>query len=360
MQNRFRQYVDKTGKALIRDAIRCLQVNMGYLDNLHFRRCHGGVPMKMMGLAVMQDCLKFVDNAGKIAVDIFGESSTLNPNLPILIKILRQIKSVKQIMLRVNLDIIENSEYRHLPEFLAKNNVEIIASMPFYKETNLTDRQRFFRKIEVLKQLNSIGYGTKKSNLKLNLVYRPLGAFLPVQGNLEAVYRENLGNDYGIIFDDFFAIPNMPIDRFRAFLTQKGLLNSYMNLLIRNFDVAKLDKVMCREQINVDWRGRLFACCFNQMVRLPAVTFKPIGKIRPEDLLGLSIETDDHCFGCTAGAVCRGSSSYSWMNPENKKVAPVNCRQFDEYNVLQSTVNLRKYKSYCERLCGSCRQSRGC
>lgn len=310
MQNRFRQYVDKTGKALIRDAIRCLQVDMGYVGNLHFRRCHG-VPMRRMGLAVMQDCLKFVDNAGKIAVDIFGGASTLNPSLPVFIKILRQIKSVKRIMLHVNLDIIEKPEYRHLPEFLAKNNVEIIAAMPFYRESNLTEHQGYFRKVEVLKRLNSIGYGTKKSKLKLSLGYKPAGAFLPVQGNLEAAYRENLGNAYGIVFDDFFAINNIPVGRFRAFLAQKDLLSSYMDLLICNFNAAKLDKVRCRQQIHVDWRGRLFACCFNQIVRLPVFTFNPIGKIRPEDLLGLSIETGDHCFGCTAGAVYRGSSAYS-------------------------------------------------
>ena len=70
---------------------------------------------------------------------------------------------------------------RILAEFLANNNIEIVASLPCYTEENV-DKQRgkgvFSKSIDSLKMLNKLGYGKGNDLSKLNLVYNPLGDFL--------------------------------------------------------------------------------------------------------------------------------------------------------------------------------------
>lgn len=314
--NKFQEYVDKAQQPLVRDAIHCLQVNMGYLCNLQCRHCHveaGPNRLETMSLAVVEDCLRFAENAGEIDVDITGGSPEMNQHLSYFISHLRQIKSVKRIIVRSNLVILQDPAYSHLPEFFAANGVEIVASMPCYTESNVTAQRGkgvYSANIEVLKRLNSLGYGTGKPELQLSLVYNPGGDYLPgPQSELEVAYKENLGNDFGITFDTLFTITNMPIGRFRTDLAGQGLLDGYRELLISNFNAKNLDKIMCRKQINVDWRGRLFDCDFNQMLKVPAFINDTIGSVTAKDLVGLTIQTDEHCFGCTAGAgsSCQGS-----------------------------------------------------
>ena len=62
-------------------------------------------------------------------------------------------------------------------------------------------------------------YGAPGSGLVLDLVYNPLGAFLPPpQEKLEAKYKEELEQVFGIVFNSLFTITNMPIKRFADFL----------------------------------------------------------------------------------------------------------------------------------------------
>jgi len=314
--NKFQKYADKEKSPLVRDAIHCMQVNMGYLCNLQCHHCHveaGPDRTETMSLAVVDDCLRFADNAGEIDVDITGGSPEMNQHLMYFISNLRQFKAVKRIIVRSNLIILQETAYHHLPEFFAANEVEIVASMPCYTESNVTAQRGegvYSANIEVLKRLNTLGYGTGKTERKLSLVYNPGGACLPgPQSELEAAYKENLGNDFGITFDTLFTITNMPVGRFRTDLADEGLLNGYMDLLVNNFNAKNLDKVMCRNQINVDWQGRLFDCDFNQMLKMPVPVSDTIHNITAKDLVGLPIQTGDHCFGCTAGAgsSCQGS-----------------------------------------------------
>ena len=84
-----------------------------------------------------------------------------------------------------------------MPEFLAGEQVEIVASMPCYLEDNV-DRQRgkgvFDGSIRGLQRLNALGYGRDGSGLVLNLVYNPQGPSLPPpQAALEADYKRVLG-----------------------------------------------------------------------------------------------------------------------------------------------------------------------
>lgn len=70
--------------------------------------------------------------------------------------------------------------------------------------------------------LNELGYGKAGSGLELNLVYNPLGAFLPPeQQELEDKYRAELWDEFGIEFNQLFTVTNMPIKRFADFLYRR-------------------------------------------------------------------------------------------------------------------------------------------
>lgn len=219
---------------------------------------------------------------------------------------------------RCNLTILVTAGFEDLPEFLATNEVEVVASLPCYLEANV-DRQRgdrvFQRSLAALHRLNELGYGRPDSQLTLTLVYNPTGASLPPpQQRLEDDYRRELRSRYGIEFTRLFTITNMPISRFLADLLESGKYESYMRKLVEAFNPATLDGLMCRSMLSVDWQGNLFDCDFNQMLDLP------VNHLGPRNILALDrvgfdllrireIVTGKHCFGCTAGAgsSCSGS-----------------------------------------------------
>jgi radical SAM/Cys-rich protein len=204
-------------------------------------------------------------------------------------------------------------EQNDLAEFLAGEQVEIVASMPCYLEDNV-DRQRgqgvFESSIHGLKQLNTLGYGRDGSGLVLDLVYNPQGPSLPPpQQALEADYKRVLGERYGIVFNRLYTLANMPIQRFGSMLISKGEFEGYLDTLRHAHRDANLDGVMCRNLISVDWRGYVYDCDFNQMLRLP-LAYRDRPSVHLSDLIdaeldGNSIRVAGHCFGCTAG---QGSS----------------------------------------------------
>jgi radical SAM/Cys-rich protein len=191
----------------------------------------------------------------------------------------------------------------------------MVASLPCYSLENV-DRQRgkgvFDKSITALKELNALGYGREGSELTLDLVYNPQGATLPPeQGKLQADYKRELFEHFGIVFNELFALANMPIQRFGSVLISKGRFDDYMHLLKQNFAAANLPNVMCRSLVSVDWQGYLYDCDFNQMLGLTlpasaADSARPhLRDLLEEDLAGRSIRVADHCYGCTAG---QGSS----------------------------------------------------
>jgi radical SAM/Cys-rich protein len=314
----FRECVEDAREPLVRDRVDLLQVNMGYVCNLRCSHCHleaGPDRKESMSRAVVDDCLRFAQDAGAIDVDITGGAPEANSNLDYFISQLRRLTTVKRIIVRSNLAILEETGKKHLPELFAANGVEIVSSMPCYLEGNVAAQRGegvYGKNISVLRRLNALGYGTGRTGLKLHLVYNPGGAFLPgPQAELEAAYKENLGNDFGIKFDSLFTIANMPIGRFRSDLAKQGLLAGYLELLTDSFNKQNLNKVMCRSQISVDWQGRLYDCDFNQALGIPAAAAGTIGSVRAQDLTGVPIQAGDHCFACTAGSgsSCQGSFS---------------------------------------------------
>ena len=299
---------------LRRKNLETLQVNLGYRCNQSCVHCHvnaGPTRTEEMTLETMRTVLRYLDATGVGTLDITGGAPELNPHFRELIEGARALGV--HVIDRCNLTILEEPEKEGLAEFLAANRVEIIASMPCYTE-ELVDRQRgkgvYEQSIRALRRLNGLGYGMDASGLELNLVYNPQGPSLPPpQEKLEADYKRELGDRFGIRFNRLYTLANMPIARFGSMLISKRQFNDYMRLLQESFREENLDSVMCRTLISVDWQGYVYDCDFNQMLGIPLrVAGKPrvkLSDLTGRDLEGNPIVVKNHCFGCTAG---QGSS----------------------------------------------------
>jgi radical SAM/Cys-rich protein len=297
-----------------RDRLEVLQVNLGYRCNQECGHCHvnaGPTRKEMMSRGTLEEVISFLQLSGIKKLDLTGGAPELNPYFRDLVLTVRGMNI--HVIDRCNLTIFNEPGQEGLAEFLADHEVEVMASLPCYLQENV-DQQRgkgvYQASIHALQNLNKQGYGMKDSGLILNLVYNPLGPYLPPpQRTLEEDYRKQLGECYGIVFDRLYTFTNMPIHRFGNFLISNGEFFSYMKLLREAYREANLFSVMCRSLISVDWQGNVYDCDFNQMLGLP---LNMEGKFRVHlselsgmDLQGLSIAVWDHCYGCTAG---QGSS----------------------------------------------------
>jgi len=296
--------------ALRRGQLDTLQVNLGYRCNQSCLHCHvnaGPQRTETMSRETVADVLAFLEVSGVRQLDLTGGAPELNAHFRSLVMRAREIGV--HVMDRCNLTVLEEPGQEGLAEFLAHQQVEITASLPCYLEDNV-DRQRgkgvFKRSIGVLQHLNALGYGSDDARLALNLVYNPQGAVLPpAQARLEADYRKDLGERFGIRFTRLYTLANMPIQRFGSTLVSKGTFDEYMALLRGAHRDENLEDVMCRRMLSVDWQGYVYDCDFNQMLGLP---LRVEGTQRPHltdligrDLSGNAIAVRDHCYGCTAG-----------------------------------------------------------
>lgn len=291
-------------------SVTTLQINLGKVCNQTCHHCHvdaGPQRTESMAKDTIDQILEVLDRTPEIAtVDITGGAPEMNPYFEYLVEQCR-VRN-RHVIDRCNLTIFYMKGKSHLPEFLAQHQVEIIASLPCYQETNV-DEQRgqgvFDRSITALQTLNNHGYGKEGTNLFLHLVYNPLGPSLPPsQHDLEQDYKNELMNRYGIQFNQLLTITNMPISRFLEDLQESGQLDDYYSLLMENFNTATVEDVMCRSLINVGWDGRLSDCDFNQMLDLPLQNSSPQW-IRDFNLANLEhrpIVVGPHCLGCTAGS----------------------------------------------------------
>jgi len=291
-----------------------LQLNVGYRCNQSCVHCHVDASphrTEEMGADVADIALHFLKRRRIATLDITGGAPELNPHFRRLVTGARALGV--HVMDRCNLTILEEPGQDDLAAFLAREHVEVVASMPCYLEENV-DRQRgkgaFEKSIRALQQLNALGYGRAGSDLVLNLVYNPQGPSLPPpQEALEADYKRVLGERYGIVFNHLFTLANMPIKRFGSMLAIKGEFDRYLDVLRGAHADANLDRVMCRNLISVDWQGFVYDCDFNQMLDLP-LALRGHGRVHLSDLLDTDladnpIRVAGHCYGCTAG---QGSS----------------------------------------------------
>ncbi len=321
----FDAVLDRHGLELPPVSIETLQVNITKLCNQACRHCHVDASPRrteQMDRRTVNRCLEILAIHDPIVnLDLTGGAPELNPHFDYFVTAARDLG--KHVMVRHNLTVTldgnpqtgESKEY--LPDFYAEHRVEVISSLPYYEEY-FTDRQRgkgvFHKSIESMRRLNAVGYGREGSGLQLNLVYNPVGTYLPAaQNNLEADYKRNLREKFGVEFNRLFTITNMPIHRFLDELHRTGKYDDYMTRLVHAFNPAAAQGVMCRSMLSVGYDGRIYDCDFNQMLDLQAgrhgeltVWNFDLGRAgeRP-------IRFASHCFGCTAGAgsSCGGTTA---------------------------------------------------
>ena len=314
----FKQKISESGQFPLRAKnLEILQINVGYMCNQVCKHCHvdaGPDRKEIMTREIMEQCLEVLKNTTAHTLDLTGGAPEMNPNFRWFVEEASKI-GVKDFIVRSNLTIMRsNKKYYDLPEFFKKHGIHVVSSMPHWTQGK-TDSQRgngvFQQSIEALRILNELGYGMENSPLKLDLVYNPSGAFLPAdQKSLEADFKSALRKDFGIEFNELFAITNLPISRFLDYLVATDNYEDYMYSLVEAFNPATVSNVMCTNTISVSWDGWLYDCDFNQMLGLKVASKVKHIKDYNEDILNdRNIIISQHCYGCTAGAgsSCQGT-----------------------------------------------------
>jgi radical SAM/Cys-rich protein len=304
------------GVRLRADTVEILQANLGYRCNLSCLHCHiqaGPQRNESMAPATLEHVLRALERHEIPRLDLTGGAPEMHPQFEELVR--AAVGFGCQVSVRTNLAIMEEAEYRRLPDLYSPLGVEVIGSMPCYTE-ELVDQQRgrgvYARNIRVLQRLNDLGYGDPSAGLLLHLVYNPQrDTVAPEQCALEADYRNVLLEEHGIRFNSLFTITNAPIGRFAAILEREGRLNAYHRQLAEAFNPDTLPGLMCRNTVSVAWDGSLYDCDFNQAIGMTLDRRVP-RHIRDFDLEALAsrpIRCDDHCYACTAGggSSCRGA-----------------------------------------------------
>ncbi|HUS23648.1 MAG TPA: arsenosugar biosynthesis radical SAM (seleno)protein ArsS [Candidatus Binatia bacterium] len=304
-------------------AIDILQVNITKLCNQACRHCHvdsSPARTEKLSRAGVEQLVAILRAHPQIgALDITGGAPELHPDFDWLVE--QATALGRKVMVRHNLTVQfdgnpqTGASKEYLPEFFARHRCEVISSLPYYQEY-FTDAQRgsgvFGKSMQALKRLKALGYGVEGSGLTLNLVYNPVGPYLPAaQAVLEADYKRELKDKFGVVFNGLFTITNMPINRFRLHLEKSGQLEDYMDKLLAAFNPAAAAGVMCRTLISVDHEGRIYDCDFNQQLDLRAEGPATIFEFDYAALTRRRIRFDDHCLGCTAGAgsSCGGATA---------------------------------------------------
>ncbi len=294
-----------------------LQINLGYLCNQACEHCHvdaGPKRTELMDWETMEKVLSWAERAGIRSVDLTGGAPEMNPHFRELIVAFQDQGAA--IISRCNLTILMEPGFEGMAKWYADHKIRLVSSLPCYTRENV-EQQRgkgvFGKSIDALLRLNDFGYA-QDPDLPLDLVYNPGGAFLPpAQASLEQDYKTHLKEDFGIEFSRLLTITNLPIKRFEHYLKRSGQLESYLSLLVENFNPCTVSNLMCRQLISVDWQGNVYDCDFNQMLEMPlgGVTRKKLWDLDVGELGGSPIAVGKHCYGCTAGA---GSSCGGALN----------------------------------------------
>ena len=306
VMNRFAEKLSHHGLNLRRATLQTLQINVGRKCNQACHHCHvDAAPWRteMMPADIARRVGEWIREHRPPVVDITGGAPELSEHFRYFVETAREAGC--HVIDRNNLTIIETEAFAWLPEYLAKHEVEVVASLPCYSAGNV-DAQRgdgvFAKSISALKKLNAVGYGTR---LPLSLVYNPLGAKLPPpQAELEAEYKVELRQRFGIEFTRLFTITNQPIARFAEDLRAHGQWDAYLELLATSFNPATFEGLMCRSTLSIGWMGEVFDCDFNQMLKMQMRNGKPLHlwDVTPARLENSEIQTGVHCLACTAGS----------------------------------------------------------
>lgn len=299
------------------DTLDILQLNVGRRCNLSCKHCHveaGPDRPEIMSRRVFEKCLEVLMRHPIRTIDITGGAPEMNPELPWFIQEAARLN--RRLMVRTNLVILLDEPYKPFIDLYTDNCVEIVASMPDYHEERVNSQRGegvFRRIIEVMRLLNERGYGMQDSGLVLDLVYNPVGAYLPgSQQALEYEYKTRLKSEHGIIFNTLYCLVNSPTGRYLEYLIRSENFEDYMGALFTSFNPSTVPCVMCRNTLSVGWDGCLYDCDFNQMLDLPVDCSgsSHINNFDYKRLMNRKIVIGNHCFSCTAGSgsSCQGAT----------------------------------------------------
>lgn len=304
----FKQTLDRHGLELARGETTTLQINVGLVCDLACRHCHleaGPHRTEMMQQETVEAVIACAERINFATIDITGGAPELLPQLPCLIERLTPLTS--KLIVRTNLTALARPESADLPELYRQHHVTIVASLPAVNAAQTASQRgtgTWETSIEMLRRLNSLGYGIEGSGLELDLVANPTGAFLPAgQAQTERRFHQDLQRRYKIAFNNLFTFANVPLGRFRSWLEQSGNLADYQHKLAEGFNPCTLPGLMCRSLISVDWNGFLYDCDFNMAVGLHhGEQRRHISELTEPPSSGTLIPVGDHCFSCTAGS----------------------------------------------------------
>ena len=323
--NKITPFFQKIKTSLSKQQITVLQINLGRRCNLACTHCHVEASPKRteeLSSKICQQLIQLINLFPQLeTVDLTGGAPEMNYGFQPIVEAARKAK--KEVIVRSNLTIFFEEGFKHLPEYFAKNELRVVASLPCYLEDNV-DKQRgkgvYDASIRAIEKLNQLGYG-HDPNLVLDLVYNPpipsnkKFSLTPEQIKLEKDYKNFLKDNFNICFNQLFTITNLPIGRVKNYLQNKELYVPYLEFLESHYNEQTLDHVMCRNQLSIDYLGNIYDCDFNQMENIPAtlpngevLTIENLLKIGNLDVIN-DIKTADYCYGCTAGSgsSCGGS-----------------------------------------------------
>lgn len=311
-------FAEKLNSPLTKQQIKVLQINLGRKCNLACTHCHVEASPKRteeLSPEICEQIIQLIRRFPQIeTVDLTGGAPEMNYGFRPIVEAAREQN--KEVIVRSNLTVYFEPNFKDIPEYCAKHKTRIVASLPCYLEDNV-DKQRgagvYNDSIQALQWLNQLGYG-HDPNLILDLVYNPPVPITeeqftlpPQQEKLEKDYQVYLQEHFGIQFNNLFTITNLPIGRIKDFLHRYQLHQSYLKFLEDNYNPATVSNVMCRDELSVDYLGNIYDCDFNQMENVPAKTPEgeniTVQKLLEFDNLDVikTIQTRPYCYGCTAG-----------------------------------------------------------
>ena len=307
----------KIGLPLTKSKISVLQINLGKRCNLACTHCHVEAGPKRTEELTPEICTQLIELIYKFPqikiVDLTGGAPEMNYGFKPLVEAARA--NGKQVIVRSNLTIYFEKGFEDLPEYCAKHQTRIVASLPCYLEDNV-DKMRgtgvYNDSIRALQWLNHLGYG-KDPSLIIDLVYNPpipnseKFSLTPEQTKLEKDYKAYLKENFDIVFNNIFTITNLPIGRTKFHLEHRKLHKPYLHFLESNFNLSTVEHLMCRDELSIDYSGSIYDCDFNQMENRRAKTRDgetlTVAKLLEAGNLDLidEIQTAPYCYGCTAG-----------------------------------------------------------
>ncbi len=311
-------FKDKLDLPLVKKQITTLQINLGKRCNLACSHCHvEASPKRTEELSpdVCDRLIEIINTFPQIkTVDLTGGAPEMNYGFKLLVE--AATKAGKKVIIRSNLTIYFVAGFEDIPEYCAKHQTQIVASLPCYLEDNV-DKMRgkgvYNDSIAALQRLNQLGYG-KTPSLIIDLVYNPpiptsdKFSLTPEQAKLEQSYKSYLQQNFNVVFNNLYTITNLPIGRTKFQLENKKLHKPYLHFLESAFNFSTVEHLMCRNELSIDYLGNVYDCDFNQMENLPAKTrngeILTVAKLLESGSLDLinEIKTNPYCYGCTAGS----------------------------------------------------------